>query len=201
MKKYLTEGIGTFIIIFVIGAAAGNGWIIACTLIALILIGLPISGSHYNPVVSTGLWHRGVLSNKDMRGYILAQVIAAVLVALIFVNIQGQNAPTHPPHNLWNILLIDLIFCFLLNYTILEIAAKTAKPSRLRIIIGLVVLVSIVVTGSFLGAFFNPAVVLSLGMIAYLPLAESIALIMTQLLGGFGAAIAFGWFNPPITQD
>lgn len=41
-----------------------------------------ISGGHFNPTVSLGLWAGGKFEAKDLIGYIIAQVIGAIVAAL-----------------------------------------------------------------------------------------------------------------------
>jgi aquaporin Z len=41
----------------------------------------PISGGHFNPAVSIGLWAGGRFAGRDVPGYVVAQVIGAVAAA------------------------------------------------------------------------------------------------------------------------
>ena len=50
-----------------------------------------ISGAHFNPAVSIGLWAGGRFAGKDLVPYIIAQVLGGVLAAFILMQIaQGQ---------------------------------------------------------------------------------------------------------------
>src|ERR1700760_232881 len=42
-----------------------------------------ISGGHFNPAVTLGLWSAGRCANKHVLPYIIAQVIAAIIAALV----------------------------------------------------------------------------------------------------------------------
>jgi glycerol uptake facilitator-like aquaporin len=93
--KYISEGIGTFLLVAVVvgsgimaeNLAAGNmavallGNTIATGAILFVIIKMfgMISGAHFNPVVSLVFYIRGELSLKDFFNYILAQIIFGVL--------------------------------------------------------------------------------------------------------------------------
>ena len=50
-----------------------------------------ISGAHFNPAVSIGLWAGGRFSGKDLIPYIIAQVLGGIVAAFILLQIaQGQ---------------------------------------------------------------------------------------------------------------
>ena len=86
--KYLVELVGTFLFVYVIlnvsnskpgrepllGAAA-----ICITLLAMILIGGAISGGNFNPAVSVAKFMDGSLNGTHLAGYVIAQVLGALL--------------------------------------------------------------------------------------------------------------------------
>ena len=50
-----------------------------------------ISGAHFNPAVSLGLWAGGRFAGKDLLPYIVAQVLGGILAAFILLQIaQGR---------------------------------------------------------------------------------------------------------------
>lgn len=50
-----------------------------------------ISGAHFNPAVSLGLWAGGRFSGKDLLPYIVAQVLGGILAAFILLQVaQGR---------------------------------------------------------------------------------------------------------------
>ena len=50
-----------------------------------------ISGSHFNPAVSLGLWAGGRFEAKELLPYIVAQVLGAVVAAwILYLIVQGQ---------------------------------------------------------------------------------------------------------------
>jgi len=80
MLPYLVEFLGTFLFLSVV-VSTTNPVLIAGALLTVILLIGNISGSHVNPAISVMMWAKGSLSNKDLVGYVVAQ-IAGGLTAL-----------------------------------------------------------------------------------------------------------------------
>lgn len=51
-----------------------------------------ISGAHFNPAVSIGLWAGGRFSGKDLLPYIVAQVLGGIFAGFILLQIAQGNA-------------------------------------------------------------------------------------------------------------
>ncbi len=90
MLTYLVEFLGTFLFLSVI-IATGTPVLIALALLLVILLGGGISGGHFNPAVSVMFWAKGALTNTDLLGYIVAQVLAG-LSALTVYNFLFRHA-------------------------------------------------------------------------------------------------------------
>ena len=53
---------------------------------------ITISGGHFNPAVSFGLWAGGKFPAKDLLGYIIAQLIGAIAAAgVLYLIISGKD--------------------------------------------------------------------------------------------------------------
>src|SRR6201993_3881092 len=96
MKKYVTELIGTFFLVLTIGLTViggGAGVIpplaIGSALMVMIYAGGHISGGHYNPAVTLGVWIRGRCDTKDVIPYWVFQIIGAALAALVVSYLKG----------------------------------------------------------------------------------------------------------------
>ena len=106
MKKLLAEFFGTFWLVFggcgsaVFAAAypelgigfAGVALAFGLTVLTMAYAVGHISGGHFNPAVSLGLWSAGKFSGKDLIGYIIVQVIGAIVAAgLLYVILTGKS--------------------------------------------------------------------------------------------------------------
>ncbi len=106
MKKLLAEFFGTFWLVFggcgsAIFAAAypdlGIGFVGVALAFGLTVLTMAyavghISGAHFNPAVSLGLWAGGKFPAKDVLGYIIAQLIGAIAAAgVLYVIVTGKS--------------------------------------------------------------------------------------------------------------
>jgi hypothetical protein len=101
VKKYIVEFIGTFFLVLTVGCTViGNGagmfapLAIGSVLMVMIFAGGHISGGHFNPAVTLGVWLRGKCEAKDVAPYMISQIIGAVLAAFTAKFLKGAAAVT-----------------------------------------------------------------------------------------------------------
>jgi aquaporin Z len=105
MKKLFAEFFGTFWLVFggcgsaIFAAAfpelgigfAGVALAFGLTVLTMAFAVGHISGGHFNPAVSFGLWAGGKFSAKELPGYIIAQLIGAILAAAcLYLIVSGK---------------------------------------------------------------------------------------------------------------
>lgn len=71
--------------LFMIAAAVGSVLFIVISTLA------PISGAHFNPIVTAAFWFRKELSSNQALAYILAQLLGAVIGALLANSMFNQT--------------------------------------------------------------------------------------------------------------
>ena len=186
MNKYLAEFIGTFWLVFggcgsAIFAAAfpelGIGFLgVALAFGLTVLTGAfalgHISGGHFNPAVSVGLWVGGRFDTKDLIPYVVSQVVGAVLAAwVLYLIVQGQAGFTGTggfatngyaelspgKYSLISALMIEIVLTAMFLIVIMGATDKRAPAGFAPIDIGLALtlihLISIPVTNTSV----NPA--------------------------------------------
>src|ERR1700730_9742053 len=97
-RKLVVEFIGTFFLVFTVCTATnpktGAGTLaplaIGAVLMVMVFAGGHISGGHYNPAVSTAVLIRGKMSSSEWGAYIVIQLVAGVLAALLARAIVGH---------------------------------------------------------------------------------------------------------------
>ncbi|MDQ1730220.1 MAG: aquaporin [Pseudonocardiales bacterium] len=168
MRKYVTEFIGTFVLVFTVGCAVLTKsplapLAIGASLMVGVYAGGHISGGHYNPAVSFAAFVRGRLSGRDLVPYWIAQLVGGAVAAGLAVFI--INPPTRHPvaltgRPLLAALLAEFIFAFVLSYVVLNVATSKDHPdnSFYGLAIGFTVMVGAVAVGGVSGGVFNPAV-------------------------------------------
>jgi aquaporin Z len=184
LKKLTAELFGTFWLVLggcgsaVLAAAfpdvgiglAGVSLAFGLTVLTMAFALGPISGGHFNPAVTLGLAAGGRFAWKDAPGYIVAQVVGAVLAALVLYTIASGKAGyagglasngfgEHSPggYSMTSALWTEMVMTFGFLIVILGATAKRASPGFAPIAIGLALtlihLISIPVTNTSV----NPA--------------------------------------------
>ncbi|MDQ2670304.1 MAG: aquaporin [Gemmatimonadota bacterium] len=165
--RLVTELIGTFVLVATIGFVVLQESVFApvaigSALMIAVYMGGHISGAHYNPAVTLGVWMRGKLETRFVGPYMLAQLAGAVLGALFVWWLVGQTFVPAPggAASMLTALAAELVFTFVLVLVVLNVATTdaTAGNSHYGLAIGFTVLTGAFAVGAISGGAFNPAV-------------------------------------------
>lgn len=219
MNRYLAELVGTFVLVFASCGSAvlagdkigflGVSLAFGLSLLAMVYAIGPVSGCHINPAVTVGLLITRKMDAKYAAGYIVAQILGAILAAalllLIAKGIPGGYDPSvagfaangygeHSPgkYNLLSALLVEIVLTFFLVFTVLGATDIKAPVGFAGIAIGLVLtlihLVGIPVTNTSV----NPA--RSIGPAVFVggwALSQLWLFIIAPLVGAVLAAVVY----------
>jgi len=174
MKKYISEFVGTFALIFCgtgamtineitngsighIGVAITWGLIV----MAMIYAFGEISGAHFNPAVSISFAYAKKFPWKEVPKYIIAQVLGAVFASLVlwflFPNSEFYGA-TIPSTDAMRAFVLELLLTFFLMVTIINVSTGSKEVGVMAgIAIGGVVLLEAMFAGPITKASMNPA--------------------------------------------
>jgi len=185
-KRLAAELIGTFWLVLggcgsaVIAAGfpnlgiglAGVSLAFGLTVLTMVYALGPVSGGHFNPAVTIGLWAGGRFEAKDVIPYFIAQVVGAIVAAAVIYGIAsgapgfdvqngfaangyGDHSPGH--YDLTSAMLSELVMTFGFLIVILGATDKRGPAGFAGLAIGLALtlihLVSIPVTNTSV----NPA--------------------------------------------
>jgi len=206
MRRYLTEFIGTFFLVFTIGLTVTAGspmapLAIGSSLMIMVYMGGHVSGAHYNPAVSFALLLRGKLASVgEFAGYVASQLAGAVVAALATYLIVGQTLKVAPADSASTLaaLLVEILFTFALALVVLNVAAsaKTQGNSFYGLAIGFTITVGAFAGGPISGGAFNPAVGTGPILVDALVGGGSLSHLWLYLAGPFlGGALAAGVFG------
>jgi len=172
-KKLLAEALGTFGIVFA-GTSAivlndlsgavfhmGVALIFGLAVFAMIFALGDISGAHFNPAVTIGLYLARRISGKTIVPYILSQITGA-LMASIFLHLLfpahetlGSTIPTGSLAQSW---MLESMLTTGLVYVILTVTRSGSKNRiTAAMAIGGVVALAALFAGPISGASMNPA--------------------------------------------
>jgi len=205
MAKLLTEFIGTFFLVLTVGLTVVSGTALAplaigSSLMIMVYMGGHISGGHYNPAVSLGVWLRGKLTAKDFGAYFVTQLLGAIVAALVVNVIAGHAFAPEPGLGSTTLgaFLAEALFTFALVLVVLQTATseKTAGNSYYGLAIGFTIVVAAFAAGPISGGAFNPAVGLGPIVVNVLLGGGSFANAWLYLVGPLaGGALAAGVFK------
>lgn len=218
-RRYVAELIGTFVLVFGgVGTAVLAGEFVGALGVAL-AFGLallvmvyaigPVSGCHINPAVTLGLLLTGKFPASRAAGYVIAQIVGAILAAAAIWMIAGDipggydlqagglganGYDDHSPngYGLLAAIAAEIILTAFLVYTVLGATHRAAPVGFAGIAIGLVLtlihLVSIPITNTSV----NPA--RSIGPAVFVrdwALSQLWVFIVAPLIGAVVAAALF----------
>ena len=160
MKKYITEIIGTFFLVLIIGLT-GNPIAIGLGLAVLVYMGAHISGAHYNPAVTLAMYINDQIDIKESGKYVASQLIGSVIAVFTLVELgEDSFSVVSKTTEIQSFFVAEILFTFLLVFVILNVALnKDLKGNQFYgLAIGLTVTAGAFSVGDISGAVLNPAV-------------------------------------------
>jgi len=201
--KLLMECVGTMFLVLAVGLT-GNPLAIGLMLAVMIYVGGHVSGGHYNPAVSLAVMLRGKLGGAALGAYMVAQLLGAMVAAILIVVLTGSFLSPAPGADvaLWRAILAEALFTFALCSVVLAVAtAKGTEGNHVYgFAIGLTVTAGAFAVGPVSGAAFNPAVGVGPILIDLLHGGDGAENLLLYLVGPFVGALlaapAFKLWNP-----
>jgi aquaporin Z len=165
-SQLVTELAGTFLFLSVIALSSLSGAFaplaIGTALLALVYMGGHISGAHYNPAVTLGMFLRRKMAGLHLLAYWAAQLAGAVLAFIVCYLVSGHTPGIHPGPKVQAVqaLGVEILFTAALVLVVLNVAAskRTHGNSYYGMAIGFTIAAAIFVGGPISGGAFNPAV-------------------------------------------
>jgi aquaporin Z len=199
MKKYLVEFIGTFFLVFTVGAtviAPGAGPLapiaIGASLMIMVFAGGHVSGGHFNPAVTLAVFIRGKCDAKDVVPYWIAQIAAAYVAAWLVLKLKMPGAAQPLALVGWQPAFVaEFLFTFALCWVVLNVATSKATMgnSYYGVAIGMTVMTGAFAVGGISGGAFNPAVATGISVMG-LSLWSNLWVLLTGEIAGSIAAAA-----------
>ena len=182
-NAHLAEGLGTFLFFFIgIGAGyavagfvdpgegAASAIIVALAhgLALLVMVSAfgAISGGHFNPAVTFGLWIAGKVDSVKAVGYVVAQLVggflAAALAWYVFSDFAGIESSMAVPALNDNVdllkgIIVEAVITMVLLVAVFGTAVDGRAPKLGGVAIGLALTAGILMAGGLTGGAANPA--------------------------------------------
>jgi len=229
-RRLAAEGIGTAVLVFfgcgaatlMFGFHAAGDWaagvVVTALTFGLVLTGIcyavgAVSGAHVNPAVTLGAWLTGRLTALEAAGYWIAQLVGAIVGALVLWlmlagspyyhrSSTGLGANGYASASLIRIdwgaaFLLEIVMTAVFVYVILTVTARGASPLVAGLVIGLTLAFMHLVGISVDGTSVNPARSLAPAIIVGGTALKQVWLfIVAPLVGGILAAAAYHAMHP-----
>jgi aquaporin Z len=170
----------------------------------MIFAGGHISGGHYNPAVTLAVWMRGKCPTADVAGYVVAQVLAGLVAAVLVLYMKGNPVVTAQafPRGPIVPLLAELLGTFALAFVVLNAATAKANSNNsfYGLAIGFTVVACAYSLGEYSGGAFNPAVAVGITTMGLNSAGNIWIHLLAELAGGALAAIVFRIVSPDDVQ-
>lgn len=224
MKKYLSEALGTFILVFMgcgsailLGTQSPGGHLAVALAFGLSIIAAAyaiggISGCHVNPAVSFAMFLTKSLSARDLLGYVVGQIIGAIAAAGLWklfvtqfgiIDMTGALGSDGVANagGILGALIVEIILTCIFVFTILGVTSDPAKSNIAGIVIGLTLAFVHIVGIPLTGTSVNPARSIGPALFAGGTALQNLwVFIVAPLIGGALAAWIFTALHKKSTQ-
>jgi MIP family channel proteins len=177
----IAEGAGTFLFFFVgIGSAAMVDWsaVVGQELPGLLVVALAhglvlavlvsslgaVSGAHFNPAVTFGVWVAGQIGGRKAIAYVVAQLVGGVMAAFVLRTVFSSAVSPRlgtpilgPGIESSGGLAIEAVLTVVLLLAVFGTAIDPRGPKVGGLAIGLAVGADVLMGGPLTGAAMNPA--------------------------------------------
>lgn len=204
--KGIAEFVGTFFLALTIFIAAVSGLAgnfapiaIGLTLMVMIYAVGYVSGAHFNPAVTIGLFIKGDCSKEELPYYLVAQIIAGVLAFFVgselvlngvSSNLTGGEITEIDFDSTLSVLAAELLWTFALMFVIINVATEQSGNQFYGAAIGFTVMAGAFTVGSISLGSFNPAVTTMLIASGKLAVADCWMHFIPQIAGAVAAVYA-----------
>lgn len=169
MKKYISEFVGTFVLVLVgCGVAVVTSANVVATSLAfgLSIVAMAysignVSGCHINPAVSLAMFITKKITAKEFAFYVISQILGAIVGAVILGLILGSfdklGANGFVDGKLLSAFITEVILTFIFITAILGVTSKTENGHTVGIVIGLTLVLVHLFGIAITGTSVNPA--------------------------------------------
>jgi|Transcript_105226 aquaporin Z len=209
IEAYVSEFVGTYFLVLTVGINVLQNTALAPIAIGAILMAMvfatgKVSGGHFNPAVTFGVYLRGSpdMDPRSFLNYVLAQLAGGFAAGCTYVALLRSSFTLGPGagYGFGAVLIVELLFTAALVFVVLNVATVTTRDGNnwyFGLAIGFTVMAAAFAIGPISGCALNPAVVVGVMMSNFIHTGSvriSVMLLYT-FAALLGAALAFLLFR------
>mmetsp|Transcript_61661 Transcript_61661/g.133549 ORF Transcript_61661/g.133549 Transcript_61661/m.133549 type:complete len:240 (-) Transcript_61661:70-789(-) len=208
-EAFVSEFIGTFFLVLTVGLNAIQGTPLAAVSFGAILMAMifstgAVSGGHFNPAVTIGVFLSGFgrqeLRKVDVCGYILTQCCAGILGGITSASIAAGTFALRPAvgYGYLDALVVEVFFTAALVFVMLSVQTTRMESGNefFGLAVGFTVMASSFAVGGVSGCSLNPALAIGVSASNWLHAGGGYPLFSIYFCGPvLGACIAAGLFR------
>lgn len=166
VAEFLGTGILTLVMLTVSKSNVGLPYFVSLatglTVGGLVLAFGSISGAHFNPAITLGLWSVRRMQAAKAIVYIAAQLLGGLCAYLLYQYFMNEPHPHNSGHYVARILVGEAVGAFVFSLAWAAAVYRKFEDGTKAAVIGLGLIVGILASSSASGGILNPAVALGL---------------------------------------
>jgi aquaporin Z len=167
IAKLLAEFLGTATLVMVILSVLGRTTFPFVTALgAGLAVGLmyllvgKVSGGHFNPAVTLGLWTRKLVPTYDAIAYVAAQLLAGISSFALYQYLVSDTISGASMTFDWRVFTAEMVGAAVLGFGVIAVVTGKLKDGLAAAAVGTSLLVGILVASIASAGLVNPAVAL-----------------------------------------
>jgi len=138
------------------------GTSVAATLAVGYIIFSGISGAHFNPAITFGMWAARRMRSMTAVVYIVAQLLGGLAAWQLFQYFTDHKLTSHSVTFSFSLFLAEAVGTFILSLGFAAAASRAGNALESGLTYGIALFVGILIASTAAGGYLNPAVALGL---------------------------------------
>lgn len=145
-----------------------------------------VSGGHFNPAITFGMWTARRIASLRAVAYIIAQLVGGLLSWQLYQYFVNHNLPTKSAHFDGRVFLAEAVGTMVLAFGFGAALYKTFDALQSALTVGAALFVGILIAATASAGYLNPAV--ALGLRSF-----NATYILGPLVGGLVGVNLYSW--------
>lgn len=189
IAEFLGVAIWTYVALVLSETTAVSYFIATSVAVALGLVYMffgSISGGHFNPAVTFGLWTTRAITTLRGVAYIAAQLLGGFVSWQLYEYLTGHDIVTKPGSWNWKVFLAELIGTAVLATGLASAIHRAFTALEAALTVGAALFAGVLIAATASNGILNPAVALGMKSFHW-------SYILGPLVGGFVGINLYNW--------